>query len=488
MNLLTISEGWLLLGCFAVAMFGIVVCIKPSSHADSFFAADRQVGPVRGALSIAAAWVWAPAIFICAQQSYSLGLPGIFWFTAPNILCFFIYAPLASRVRRQLPQGYTLPEYLAERFKDYPAAHIAFVVLFLGYQLGAIVINTLAGGGLLNAISGADENLAIISIAVIALSYTFVSGLRASILTDVVQMSLMLLISMLLVPWAVHAAGGWHAVQAGLGGVTDTHRELMNPWIAFTLGIPMSLGLIAGPIGDQMFWQRTFAARKDSVTKTFIYGGLIFSVIPVSLSFLGFIGASMARSGQIAVSDPQLVGPLVISALLPKYALYAFTIMALAGLCSTMDSACCAISSLCGIDLFRRYISPRASEKEILTASRTSMVLIVALGTAIALLKPKLLWVFLIYGALAAAGMFPTAFALLSKKLTGKAACLAVSLSLVIGLPYSVYANINEDPIATVIAALLSTGIGLTICLINPGSGIENKTARQEHSVAPMVS
>ena len=153
-------------------------------------------------------------------------------------------------------------------------------------------------------------------------------------------------------------------------GSVERMAFLLDPWVAFTLGIPMTFGLLAGPFSDQMFFQRALAIERKYIVRSFVYAGLLFAAVPITLSLLGFMGAGMVRQGLLEVSDPQLVGPAVVAALLPKAALYAFCFMAFAGLCSTMDSSLCALSSLGGIDIFRRYVSPRATEGEVLRFSR----------------------------------------------------------------------------------------------------------------------
>jgi Na+/proline symporter len=445
---------------------------KTEKHAEGFLAADRKVSVWQGALSIAVAWIWAPAIFICSEQSFSKGLPGIFWFTAPNIICFFIFTPLAIRLRKLVPYGYTLPDFIYQRFGKDKFVHIAFLVIYFGYQLGAIIINTLAGGYLLHALSGIDVSLAIVGMATIALAYSLLSGLKASIFTDVIQMIMVLGITFVLVPWTIHNSGGWQTVINGLGGVDGTHKSLFDPWIAFTMGIPMTLGLISGPIADQMFFQRAMAVKVENIAKTFIYGGLLFGLVPITLSLLGFIGAAEVAKGAMNVNDAQLVGASVIATFLPKAAVWAFVIMAFAGLCSTLDSAMCAISSLGSIDIYKKYTNKNASETQIVKAARIYMVSMTILGTSIALCQPKLLWLFLIYGALSSAGLFPTIFALYWNRLTARGASLAVMLSLLIGTPLSIYANITENAILIVIAAVLSVSIGFIVCLI---SGFSNK-------------
>ena len=466
MSFLTVTEGWTILVVFSLSMFTLAwLKTRGTRTADGFLVADRSVSVAAGALSIAVAWIWAPAIFICSMQAYTKGQPGIFWFTAPNIVCFFVFAPLGVRLRRLMPQGYTLPEFIARRFPGARRTHYAFLCVFFGYQLGAVVINCLAGGALLHALSGIDTRVAIVALSLTAVSYSLLSGLKASIFTDIIQMLMVLVVAFTLVPWAVVAAGGWSVVVSGLGGRGGEHSSLFDPWVAYTMGIPMTLGLIAGPIGDQMFFQRAMAVPARNIVKVFVYGGLVFGVVPVVLSLLGFLAASPSLQGALTVSDPQMVGPVVVAHFLPRAALVAFCLLAFAGLCSTLDSSFCAQSSLGAIDVYRRYVRPGASDAELLRASRRIMLAVFLAGTGIALLQPKLLWVFLAYGALASAGMFPTVLSLYWSRLPSAGAFWAVTLGLALGTPLSIYANVTESPHLIVVAAAVSVVVGLVVCL-----------------------
>lgn len=466
MHVLTSTEGWSVLAIFGVAMFGLVWWkTRHEVRADGFLVADRNVSLAGGAFSIAVSWIWAPAVFICSLQAYTKGLPGIFWFTAPNIVCFFVFAPLAIRLRRLMPQGYTLPEFVARRFDGDPKAHVAFLVVFFGYQLGAIVINCVAGGTLLHVLSGIDIRVAILAMSTIAVAYSLLSGLKASVFTDVIQMSMILVIAVVLVPWCLSEAGGWSAVTGGLGGKSGQHAELFDPWVAYTMGIPMTLGLIAGPIGDQMFFQRAMAVRERNVVKTFVLGGLLFGLVPIILSLLGFVAANPAIGASLNVPDAQVVGAVVVGHFLPKWALLLFCFMAFAGLASTLDSAYCALSSLGSVDVYKRYVRPKPTDGQMLSAARKTMVVMAVVGTGIALLQPKLLWVFLVYGALASAGMFPTILSLFWSRIPAAGAFWAVLLSLGIGTPLSIYANVKEDPHLIVIAAVASALVGLLVAL-----------------------
>ena len=414
------------------------------------------------------------------MQSYTKGLAGIFWFTAPNVACFFVFAPIAFRIRKLMPNGYTLPEFIYSRFGK--QTHLAFLIIFLGYQIGAIVINSLAGGILLSTLCGIDLKLCIILVSLTALSYAIISGLRASVVTDFIQMTMILVIVLMIVPLCLSNSNGIR-----LGGVNENYQNIFNPWIAFSMGIPMTLSLIAGPIADQMFFQRALSLQEKYVKKSFMCAGLIFAIVPIILSLLGFIGADLSNRGLINVEDSQMVAPVVIAYLLPKSALYAFTLMAFAGLCSTMDSAFCALSSLGSIDIYKRYINPKANDRKVLFFSRWFMIFMAFLGTSLALLNPDLLWVFLIYGALASAGMFPCIFALYWSRATAKGTLWAVALSVLVSLPISIYGNITENQYIIVFSSVLSVLIGLIVCiissLVNKDRKYNFKTLRYENQL-----
>lgn len=480
------STALLLLAGFALAMIGIVWHVdrrRPGIQTtDHFLLASRKVSSLHGALSIAVSWVWAPAIFIASMQAYTKGIAGAFWFIAPNVLCFFLFAPLAVRLRRMMPEGYTMPEFILRRYGNHRGAHIAFLAVFFGYQLGALIINALAGGTLLSVLTGIDINVAILAMAVTALVYSLISGMEASVLTDVIQMLMVVTIGFLLVPMVIGEAGGISAVTGGLAGHTGEFGNIFHPGIAWAFGIPMTLGLLSGPFGDQMFFQRAFAVRKEDIVRTFVIGGLAFGVVPVTLSLLGFVAANPAFG--IEVADPQMVGPAVIAHFLPTWATGLFILMAFAALASTIDSAYCALSSLGAIDIYRRYVNPNPSDRDVLRVSRITMLLMAVIGTGVALLKPQLLWMFLIYGALASAGLFPTILSLTWSRLTARGAMWAVGLSLAVGTPLSVYANIRGDADLVVYAAIASVAIGAAVCLaaglLNRGPAFDFAALRQK--------
>lgn len=185
--MLTQFQAWTSLLVFGVLMFSIVwfMTKRSSESLESFNVADRKIGLIRGGFSIAVTFIWAPAIFVSSQQAFTSGVPGIFWFMFPNFLCLLLSGYFAVKVRQAHPNGFTLTELLADRLGSTgKAAHIALLLIFIMWLLMAVVINAVAGGAMIATLSGIDFKYAATAITLIALSYSLVSGMRASALTE----------------------------------------------------------------------------------------------------------------------------------------------------------------------------------------------------------------------------------------------------------------------------------------------------------------
>ncbi len=465
MTFLTQSEGLTLLAIFGVVMIALVwFRTNKEQYTEGFLVADRQVPMWQGAFSIAISWVWAPALFVCSMQAYNFGLAGLFWFTLPNVVCFFVFVPVAIKLRKTMPHGYTLPQFIYERFGGNKGTHLIFLLAISFQMIVALIANAYAGGTMLNAISGIETKTAITAMMVIALVYSLMSGLKASVFTDVLQMFIVIGLAFIIVPWAISVAGEQNLISNGLSGITGEHRNILHPGVAFAMGIPMTITLITGPLADQMFIQRAFAVKEKDITKTFVFGGLLFGLVPITLGVLGFMGVSLANEGSIIVDNPEMVGPMVIGELLPKAGLYVFVFMAFAGLCSTLDSALCALSSLGGVDVYKRYISPDAKDTRILKASRITMLVMAVIGLSISLLEPSMILTFLVGGAITSALFFPIIFALFWKRLTALAVFWSIGLSLAISIPWISYATNTGNEMQIVMASIAGITIPLIIC------------------------
>ncbi|NQT64032.1 MAG: hypothetical protein HQ556_13810 [Candidatus Marinimicrobia bacterium] len=372
MNVLTQGEGFLFLILFAGLMLGMTWYFSKSGSWRNtqvgFLKAGGNVSWKLGSFSIAASWIWAPALFVSVQKSYELGLAGMFWFTVPNVIALVIFAILAPKIRKRLPGGYTFPDWIRYRFND-DRIHKIYLIVYLWYQIMAITVQVFVGGLLVSFFTGINLNIVMVVLASLALSYSLISGLRASIVTDFLQMVMILGVGALIIPWTISAGGGWSAVVKGFGGLAN-NTNILDPTVVYTFGIVTAIGLISGSIADQQYWQRSFSIKEKDLVKSFVYGGLLFGLVPLALSILGYLGANPDLGIQMpeGVQLP-MIGVSVVSELLPTWASLLFVIMLMSGLSSTLDSGFAAGASLWAID----SVNLSKAEKSVLQKERLGL-------------------------------------------------------------------------------------------------------------------
>lgn len=436
---------------FVFMMVATVMFTKKEVDNESFHVADRNMGTISSAMSIAATWIWAPALFISAEKAYNNGLPGLFWFVAPNILCLIIFIPFAKKIRKEMPKGITISGYMRDKYNSEKVKNIylfqlvTLTILSTGVQL-------LAGGKILSTITGIPFALMTVILAGIAYSYSQFSGIKASILTDTIQMILILVACGIFIPWALKMDMGISNLLIGLSGITGEYTSLFSGKgleIFFAFGLPTAIGLISGPFGDQCFWQRAFSIKENKIGKAFLFGTLIFAIVPISMGILGFIAAG---SGYVAI-DSGIVNLELITHIFPKWVTIPFLFMIISGLLSTVDSNLCAIASLT-LDMIK---------EPSLKISKGAMVILLAIGIFIANIPGiTITHLFLIYGTLRATTLLPTIMTLKGIKLSAKGVYTGILTALLIGLPLFAYGTIlNVSAYKTIgsITTVLSAGI-----------------------------
>ncbi len=434
---------------YAALMLGATLLMtKKESSVEGFCVGNRNTGWAMSALSIGATWIWAPALFTSTENAYTKGFAGLFWFLVPNVLCLILFIPFAKRIRKEMPEGITLSGYM---YKKYGSGPVRNVYLF---QLGLLAalstgVQLLAGSKAMGMLTGVPFPVMTVLMALVAFSYSQFSGIKASILTDAIQMVFMLAVSIGFAIFSVKNGGGLETLATGLGGATGDAGRLFSErgWEVFLgVGLPTTVGLISGPFGDQCFWQRAFCVREGSIGRAFLVGALLFGIVPLSMGILGLVGAGIGYT----VQDAGMANFELIGTLFPAWVVVPFLFMIISGLLSTIDSNLCAVSSLT-TDIFK---------KRALGKTKLSMVLLLAVGIAVANIPGlTVTHLFLMYGTLRASTLLPTVLTLKGVRLKPQGVAAGIISAMAIGLPVFGYGNIKG------IAAYKTTGSLLTVIL-----------------------
>ncbi|MBO5610588.1 MAG: hypothetical protein J5929_09520 [Eubacterium sp.] len=416
---------------YTVLMIGATVLLtEKETDITRFCVGNRKTGWFISALSIAATWIWAPALFVSTENAFTKGFAGLFWFLVPNVLCLIFFIPFARKIRKVMPEGITLSGYMESKYKSKGVRNVYL------FQLGALSalstgVQLLAGSKILSMLTGIPFFYMTILMAVIAFSYSQFSGIKASIVTDSAQMVFMLIAAAGFAIFGVRN-GGLASLTAGLSGINGVGGSLFGKnglEIFLGFGLPTTVGLLSGPFGDQCFWQRAFCCNEKKIGRAFFVGAILFGIVPLSMGLLGFIAAGSGMQ----IADTSVINFEVISNLFPSWVVAPFIFMIVSGLLSTIDSNLCAFSSLV------TDIKKDATVKH----TKIAMILLLVFGIAVANIPGlTVTHLFLFYGTLRASTLLPTVFSLLGIKLKANPIIAGVLSSLLIGLPIFAYGNI----------------------------------------------
>ncbi|PSO50765.1 MAG: hypothetical protein BRC31_07220 [Actinobacteria bacterium QS_5_72_10] len=191
--------------------------------AEGFVVADRDVPLLSGTASMGTTWIWAASVFAAATAAYTYGPSGAFHYAFWGGLALLFVWRYGRRVRQLAPHGHTLSEFVRARHGRLSQGVMALEG-YLNSQY-SLVVNFTAAGALLSLLSPVSYQVAVIVVAVGVVAYTSLSGIRASITTDLVQMGAIALLAVVLVARILLAGSGRADDGAGFGlRVRQPHR------------------------------------------------------------------------------------------------------------------------------------------------------------------------------------------------------------------------------------------------------------------------
>ncbi|MDP6419007.1 MAG: sodium:solute symporter family protein [Candidatus Krumholzibacteria bacterium] len=268
---------------------------------------------------------WYGGILGVGEYSYSYGLSNWLVFGVPYYLYALIFALfLAKRARRS--SALTVPDQLRQRYGS-KVAILGSSVLFFMTAPAAYV---LALGTLLVHLTGLPLAPAIVVGTIFSLAYVFRGGLRAVVMTDKIQFTLMFLGFAILLPMAV----------SRFGGLSWLRDNLPAEHLSWNGGQPFQAIAVwyliaASTLVEPAFYQRCFAAKDENTARRGLFLSVIFWIV---FDFMTTTTGLYARAAMPALADAQFSYPLLAEAVLPPFASALFMLGLLATVMSTIDS------------------------------------------------------------------------------------------------------------------------------------------------------
>lgn len=435
---------------------------KYQAFKESYFIANKEVGWIKGGFTITATWTWAIALLVPSQKAYEQGFAGAFWYLVPSVLTLFIYCWFLSKVDEKFLDNYTLPQLIKKRWGN--RVHKQYAVILALLQVMCYAINIIAGAKLICTLLNVNYAMCTVVLAVFVLLYTMRGGFKSSVMTDVVQTLILCIgsIVIIILLYINFKQQGQSFVNGVIDGTSGYEGKAFDSLFSeegrkvfLSYGLTSVLGLITGPFGDQMYWQRAFAIKKDKRNKAFMLAAFLFTIIPVAMILTGFLAASQVKGNVLQIGDSANVAIEYIAYYLPAFSKYFFVIMVGAAITSTMDSCLCAFSSVIVNDFFQEQ------ETSVKKVSYISMLSLVAASILIANIPGiQTLYLFMFYTVIRMCTFYPTVITCLGKdKGVDEGAIFSgIICSLIIATPLYAYEYYIGNDILIFIGTLLSIG------------------------------
>ncbi|QDV68225.1 Sodium/proline symporter [Rosistilla carotiformis] len=368
-TILSPNAGYALLIIFGVVWVALGVWWgRQAKSYDGFAVAGRNVGLALGTATAVATWITSNTTMLAPQFALQLGVWGALTYSTASF-GLFAFAPMSGRIRQLMPHGYTAVEFVRRRYGQLGA--IPFLVISLFYAMTWLISMAMAGGKLLNVLSGIPYEVGMTAVLGVCVLYTLFGGMYAVIGTDFIQ-SLIILVGLVVVAVAVLL----HVDVADVHSNLEVQRPMLLS-VLFPAAMMAVFNNMLFGFGEifhsNVWWSRAFAMREGVGPKAYALGGLLWLPVPIVAGFLGLAAPALG----IGISQPDIAGPLVAATLLGTGgALFVFVIV-FCSLASSIDSLLAATSDLMVNDIFERAAGNPLSDA---TKRRLSVLSILILG------------------------------------------------------------------------------------------------------------
>lgn len=345
----------------------------------------RKLGSVVTALSAGASDMSGWLLLGLPGAIYLAGISEI-WIGVGLLIgayCNWLFVSRRLRIYSEhADNALTLPDYLESRFDDRTrtlrlVSATVILLFFTFYTASGLV-----GGAILFESSfGLNYSTALISGALIIVTYTFIGGFLAVSWTDAIQAMLMLA-ALIIAPVAViKVAGGGEAVLIQMQAVKPESLTLFSNMSLLGFISLMAWGL--GYVGQPHILARFMAAENTVKLVSARRIAMAWMLLVLSGSVATGL-AGIAYFGQQPLDNPETVFITLSQQLFNPWVAGVITAAILSAIMSTIDSQLLISSSVISEDFYRAFIRPEATERELLMLSRAAVIVIALMALVIA--------------------------------------------------------------------------------------------------------
>jgi solute:Na+ symporter, SSS family len=386
-----------IIAIYAVSIFALAqwVSREKAGHrkdAQDYFLAGRALPWWAIGTSLIAANISAEQIIGMSGSGYviGLGIASYEWMAALTLIIvgkYFLPIFLKNAI-------YTMPEFLERRYS--PSVRTVMAIFWLGVY---VFVNLTAilwlGATAVHTVTGIDVEIALIALGVFAGAYALYGGLKAVALTDIVQVSLLLLGGLVISYIALNKISGGAGVLAGfhelsvrfpekfvmiLPSSSPSYKDL--PGLSVLLGGMWVMNISYWGF-NQYIIQRALGAKDiREAQKGIVLAAFLKLLMPVIIVLPGIAAVALAPN----LARPDEAYPHLM-AMLPSGLLGLVFAALIAAIVASMGSKINSIATIFTMDVYKP-LRPQTSQPRLVLIGRITAV--TALIIAIVMAKPLL--------------------------------------------------------------------------------------------------
>ncbi len=372
---------------YAIGIFGLAQWVSrdKAGHAkdsSDYFLASKSLPWWAIGASLIAANISAEQIVGMSGSGYAIGLAiaSYEWMAALTLLIvgkYFLPIFLKNEI-------YTMPQFLEQRYG--PRIRTLMAVFWLGLYVFVNLTSIIWLGSIaVNQVAGVDQDYALIGLGVFALLYQLRGGLKAVALTDIVQVTLLVLGGLIIAAITLGQIGNG-SIIAGFGElmrrVPDHFQMILPPSNPHYQELPGIAVLVGGMwIANLSYWgfnqyiiQRALAAKNlGEAQKGIIFAAYLKLLMPAIIVLPGIAAVVLAPH----LAKPDQAYPTMMRLLPPGILGLVFAALIAAIIASTA-SKINSIATIFTLDLYakRRGLASRAEDGSGDAAAERHLVLV----------------------------------------------------------------------------------------------------------------
>jgi SSS family transporter len=418
-------------------------------NSERFSTASRSVKSGLIASSTVSAWTWPATLLTSGSWSYAHGISGGFLYGVGGTVQITLFLFLAIQIKRKAPSAHTVSECFYIRFGK--AGHWVYLVYCIATNVLISALLLLGGSQAFAATTGMHVVAASFLLPLNVVVYTALGGLKATFVSDWIHTVIIygVLIATAFTVYCssslIGSPGRMYELLAQAQEVfpSETGQSYLsfNDKSLFFLTWSVAVGGLSSVFCDPGYSQRAIASEASSVFNGYLMGSLCWWIIPFSLGLSAGLACRALLTNPASVTFPNPLSAFEVNAGLPviygmaaifgKSGAAAGLVTLFMSVTSATSAELIAFSSVATYDVYRTYIKPDASGKQLVSAAHISVVgfglFVAVLATALNYVGVTVGWLLSFLGILLTPEVSAVAYTLFWPKMT--------KLSLIIGCP-----------------------------------------------------